>query len=184
MLYEDKYLTFPDEATQLQYYDMSDPENPVNQFPDLMWDVIGLIHEPTGETTLDDEGNEIPIMAPVEGWHVNITYHFLDEFPAELEQYVVADPTTPYRTRPVRELTAKQRKNLSVSRLQADKMIRLMGLKETVESWLTTQSEDIQAAYNLAYRFDRNNPLWEAVKTGFGWTDLELDRMIMRANSL
>ena len=184
MLYEDKYLTFPDEETQLQYFDQSDPEAPMNQYPILLWDVIGLIYTDTGETTTDDEGNETPVMAPVEGWHVNITYHFLDEFPAELEQYVVDDPATPYRNRPVRELTAKQRKNLSVSRLQADKMIRLMGLKETVETWLTTQSEDTQAAYNLAYRFDRNDPLWEAVKTGFGWTDLELDRMIMRAREL
>ena len=39
---------------------------------DYAIDVVGLIHEPTGVTLTDDEGNEYPETAPVDGWHVNI----------------------------------------------------------------------------------------------------------------
>ena len=35
-------------------------------------DVVGTIQEPTGTMLTDDEGNEYPEMAPVDGWHVNI----------------------------------------------------------------------------------------------------------------
>jgi hypothetical protein len=184
MLYEDKYLVFPDQATQLQYYDMSDPEDPVNQFSQLNWDIIGTIYEPTGETQTDDEGNETPVMAPVEGWHVNITYHFLADFPTELEQYVIDMPETPYRIRPVKELTEKRRKNLSVSRLQADKMLRLLGIKEDVDAWIGTQEESTKAAYNLAYRFERNDQIFKDVKTAFGWSDLDLDKLFSRSKDL
>ena len=39
---------------------------------DYAIDVVGLIHEPTGTMLTDDEGNEYPEIAPVDGWHVNI----------------------------------------------------------------------------------------------------------------
>ena len=39
---------------------------------DYAIDVVGVIHEPTGTMLTDDEGNEYPEMAPVDGWHVNI----------------------------------------------------------------------------------------------------------------
>ena len=36
-------------------------------------DVVGVIHEPTGNTLTDDEGNEYPEMAPIpNAWHINI----------------------------------------------------------------------------------------------------------------
>ena len=35
-------------------------------------DVVGTLHEPTGTMLTDEEGNEYPEMAPVDGWHVNI----------------------------------------------------------------------------------------------------------------
>ena len=184
MLYEDKCLRFPDEATQLQYFDLSDEENLVNQFPQFHWDIIGVIHEDTGETTTDDEGSEVPVMAPVEGWHVNVTYNFQDDFPVELDQYVIDEPATPYRIRPIPELTAKRRKTMSVSRLQADKMLRLLDIKDDVDAWLITQTDDVQAAYNLAYRFERNDTIFENVKTAFSWSDLDLDRLFIRAKAL
>lgn len=39
---------------------------------DYAIDVVGLIHEPTGTMLTDDEGNEYPETAPVDGWHINI----------------------------------------------------------------------------------------------------------------
>ncbi len=43
-------------------------------------------------------------------------------------------------------------------------------------------SEDIQAAHNLVYWFERNDPLWDAVQAGFGWTDLDINRILTRAS--
>jgi len=39
---------------------------------DYAIDLVGVIYEPTGNTLTDDEGNEYPETAPVDGWHVNI----------------------------------------------------------------------------------------------------------------
>lgn len=39
---------------------------------DYAIDVVGVLHEPTGTMLTDDEGNEYPETAPVDGWHVNV----------------------------------------------------------------------------------------------------------------
>jgi hypothetical protein len=71
-------------------YDMDDPANvrPADLDPEEAWvptgeydsvpvagvdlDVIGTIWKPTGETSLDEEGNLIQVSAPLEGYHANI----------------------------------------------------------------------------------------------------------------
>lgn len=67
-------------------------------------DVIGLIYEGTGETDTftDDQGEEIeiPRLTTVEGWHANLLMHSGEdggEVPAELADFVVDAPATPYR---------------------------------------------------------------------------------------
>jgi hypothetical protein len=55
-------------------------------------DVIGTIYEPTGEMIQTDEG-EVPEMAPIDGWHVNVRH--TAEAP-ELAPYQVF-PVTPAR---------------------------------------------------------------------------------------
>lgn len=44
----------------------------VKSTPDYAIDIVGVIHEPTGNTLTDAEGNEYPEQAPVDGWHINI----------------------------------------------------------------------------------------------------------------
>ena len=39
---------------------------------DYAIDVVGTLHEPTGTMLTDDEGNDYPETAPVDGWHVNV----------------------------------------------------------------------------------------------------------------
>jgi len=39
---------------------------------DYAIDLVGVIYEPTGETLTDDDGNEYPETAPIDGWHVNL----------------------------------------------------------------------------------------------------------------
>ena len=35
-------------------------------------DVVRVISKPTGNTVTDADGNEVPEMAPLDGWHINI----------------------------------------------------------------------------------------------------------------
>jgi hypothetical protein len=55
-------------------------------------DVVGVIYKPTGKMLTTDEG-EVPEMAPLDGWHVNVRH--TDEAP-ELNAYKV-EVKTPSR---------------------------------------------------------------------------------------
>ena len=44
----------------------------VSSTADYAIDVVGVLHEATGNTLTDDDGMEYPEMAAVDGWHVNI----------------------------------------------------------------------------------------------------------------
>ncbi|MGU5713974.1 hypothetical protein [Aeromonas taiwanensis] len=48
-----------------------DPDSGALYHPDAALDVIGTIYQPTGETSLVD-GQEVPVTAPVSGYHVNV----------------------------------------------------------------------------------------------------------------
>ena len=48
-----------------------DPDSGALYHPAAVLDVIGAIYQPTGETTLVD-GQEVPVTAPVSGYHVNV----------------------------------------------------------------------------------------------------------------
>jgi hypothetical protein len=58
--------------------------------PEASLDVIGTIYQPTGETSLVD-GEEVPVMAEVTGYHVNVRTASQD----------VADALADLRTYPV-----------------------------------------------------------------------------------
>lgn len=44
----------------------------VKNTPDYAIDVVGVIHDPTGNTLTDPEGFEYPETAALPGWHINI----------------------------------------------------------------------------------------------------------------
>ena len=48
-----------------------DPDSGALYHPDAALDVIGTIYQPTGETSLVN-GQEVPVTAPVSGYHVNV----------------------------------------------------------------------------------------------------------------
>ena len=69
--YRQDYVTVvDDEGNETQTPD-GDPYL-VTHSHDYAIDVVGVIYEPTGNMLTDDEGNEYPEMAPVDGWHVNM----------------------------------------------------------------------------------------------------------------
>ena len=55
-------------------------------------DPVGVIHKPTGVMLTDADGIEHPEMAPVDGWHVNLS----DSVP-ELAAFEIEAPATPAR---------------------------------------------------------------------------------------
>ena len=55
-------------------------------------DPVGVIHKPTGAMLQDADGNSYPEMAPVDGWHVNLS----DSVP-ELAVFEITPPATPSR---------------------------------------------------------------------------------------
>ena len=50
---------------------IQDPDSGALYHPDAALDVIGTTYQPTGETSLVD-GQEVPVTAPVSGYHVNV----------------------------------------------------------------------------------------------------------------
>ncbi|QQQ14414.1 hypothetical protein JJL53_04555 [Aeromonas media] len=50
---------------------IADEESAALYHPEAALDVIGTIYQPTGETSLID-GQEVPVTAPVSGYHVNV----------------------------------------------------------------------------------------------------------------
>ena len=69
--YRQDYITNVDEeGVETQVAD-GDPYL-VAHSHDYAIDVVGVLQEPTGTMLTDDEGNEYPETAPVDGWHVNV----------------------------------------------------------------------------------------------------------------
>ena len=95
----DLYLKFTDEAAATAVLYTQEPTawdeegnvtatEPRPNFANIS--TIGIIYKPTGET--DAEGN--PVMAALDGWHVNV--RVVSEDPTPLEQYAVT-PAVPVR---------------------------------------------------------------------------------------
>ena len=66
---------------------------------DHCFDIVGVIHKPSGQTLVDSEGNEYPEMVAVDGYHVNL--RLLSEKYREAADAVDSshgtNPATPHR---------------------------------------------------------------------------------------
>ena len=70
--YKQDYVTVVDEETGEETQTPDGDKYLVTHTHDYAIDVVGVIYEPTGTMLTDDEGNEYPETAPVDGWHVNV----------------------------------------------------------------------------------------------------------------
>lgn len=88
-----KFLRFISESAARAAF--SEHLTEYNEWPEYIGsaavDVIGVIHRPTGVMLASAEG-EYPEMAPLPGFHINLS----DSVPG-LEQYEIEQPTTPAR---------------------------------------------------------------------------------------
>ena len=64
------------------------------------FDIVGVIHEPTGNMLTDDEGIEYPEMAPIDGWHVNLRIRgdYMRDDAEAIDTDFGVEPATPHRT--------------------------------------------------------------------------------------
>lgn len=89
-----KFLKFNDEAEAVAAFAPWATEGAAtpSYIGTVAVDPVGVIHKPTGAMLQDSEGNEYPEMAPVDGWHVN-----LSESVPELAKFEIEAPATPAR---------------------------------------------------------------------------------------
>ena len=87
-MYHDMFLKFADQAEADAVLFEGEERRPKY----AAVDVIGVIYKPTGKMLTTDEG-EVPEMAPIDGWHVNVRH--TSEAP-ELDAYKV-EVATPAR---------------------------------------------------------------------------------------
>ena len=69
--YEQDYSTIVDAETGVESTQIEGEPYLVSSTSDYAIDVVGVLHEPTGNT-LTDDGMEYPEVAALDGWHVNI----------------------------------------------------------------------------------------------------------------
>ena len=69
--YKQDYSTIVDAETGVESTQIEGEPYLVSSTSDYAIDVVGVLHEPTGNT-LTDDGMEYPEMAALDGWHVNI----------------------------------------------------------------------------------------------------------------
>jgi hypothetical protein len=72
----------------------------------------------------------------------------------------------------------------SVTPLQMRKALREMGLAATVKSFVASQSEDVQEAWEYANSIDRDNTLIATAAAALGMTDEQADDLFRLAASL
>ena len=70
--YRQDSTTVVDPETGEEHVQLEGEPYLVSTTHDYAIDLVGVIYEPTGETLTDDEGNEWPETAPLDGWHLNI----------------------------------------------------------------------------------------------------------------
>ena len=69
--HQDTETTVDDETGEETVTNVGEPYL-VTATHDYAIDIVGVIYKATGEILTDDEGNEYPETAPLDGWHVNL----------------------------------------------------------------------------------------------------------------
>jgi len=83
--------------------EFNEPDGETQEFWSLEgadFDEVGTIYKNTGETTTDDEGNEIPIFEKIDGFHLNVlcrTPEIANKIKEKLDEDNIITPSTPYR---------------------------------------------------------------------------------------
>lgn len=152
-------------------------------------DVLGVVMRPTGETLQTPDG-DVPVLAPVPGYHIN-----LSERVAELQQYEIEPPENPDRVFAGSDVNPPLRVPSEVARWQAKLALmhqvdgqgvslwdRLLQLRESLTD--TEQQTMLDAAMNEVLNWKRYSAtvLWAAEQLGL--TPQQVDERFIYAYAL
>lgn len=152
-------------------------------------DVVGAIYRPTGEMQSSPDG-DVPVMAPVQGWHIN-----LSERVPELQPYEIEPPATPDRVFAGSDVVQQPRIPAEVARWQAKLALmqkvngegvslwnRLLQLRESITD--AEQQVLLDAALFEVLNWKRSSPtvLWAAEQLEL--TSTQVDELFIYAHAL
>ncbi|WP_253252224.1 hypothetical protein [Comamonas thiooxydans] len=152
-------------------------------------DVVGVIQRPTGEM-LDSTDGPVPVLAPVPGYHIN-----LSERIPELQQYEIEPPENPDRVFAGSEVVQPLRVPAEVARWQAKLALmqqvdgqgitlwdRLQQLRESLTD--AEQQAMLDATMNEVLNWKRASPtvLWAAGQLEL--TAQQVDELFIYAHAL
>lgn len=146
-------------------------------------DVVGAIWRPTGEVMQTEDG-EVPVLAPVPGWHIN-----LSEPVPELAPYEVAVPATPDRVFAGSDAIQLPRVPAKVTRRQARQALAMEGLLYKVQPAIDAipdpqQRQLAQIEWDDSQDFERDRALLIQLGHAIGLTDAGIDALFIRAGGL
>lgn len=184
------FLQFIDEAAAAAVFSpWSDDGSIPAYFGGAAVDVVGAILRPTGEV-LQTEAGEVPVLAPVPGWHVN-----LSESVPELAQYEIEAPAAPARVFAGSGEIVAPRVPAEVARWQAKLALiqqvdgqgaslwdRLQQLRESLTD--AEQQTMLDAAMNEVLNWKRASPtvLWASEQLEL--SAQQVDELFIYANAL
>lgn len=146
-------------------------------------DVVGVVKRPTGNM-VDSPDGPVPEMAPIPGWHIN-----LSERVPELEQYEVAAPATPDRVFAGSDVVPTPRVPAKVTRRQARQALAMEGLLGSVQPAIDAIADPLQRQlaqieWDDSQDFERDRPLLIQLGHAIGLTDAGIDALFIRGGGL
>lgn len=146
-------------------------------------DVVGTVLRPTGATE-ETENGPVPVLAPIPGWHVNLS----DVVP-ELKPYEIEPPASPDRVFAGAWLPSAPHVPLKVTRRQARQALLLEGLFDLVQPAINAipdpvQRQMAQIEWDDSQDFERDRPLLIQIGYSIGLDDAGLDALFIKAGGM
>ncbi|WP_407715793.1 hypothetical protein ACJJWD_09570 [Comamonas testosteroni] len=152
-------------------------------------DVVGIIQRPTGEVLKTEEG-KVPVLAPVPGWHINLS----DPVP-ELALYEIEAPGTPTRVFAGSGAVEVQRVPAEVARWQAKLVLMRTPGQNGANLWdelmamraAMPDSENavlLDAALLEVLNWRRTSPTVEWAAQQLGLSSAQVDELFIAAAAL
>lgn len=146
-------------------------------------DVVGTIYRATGSVNNTPDG-DVPEMAPVPGWHINLSEHI-----PELKPYEIDAPATPDRVFAGGQVVESPRVPSKVTRRQARQALALAGLFAAVQPAIDAipdpqRRQLAQIEWDDSQDFERERPLLIELGHAIGLDDAGIDELFIQAGAL
>lgn len=178
------FLQFPTESSAVAAFSRWAADGSIPVYVEgVAVDVVGRIQRPTGELVQTEYG-EVPVLAPVPGFHVNLSARI-----PELQQHEVEEPATPDRMFAGSDAVSLLRVPRRVTRRQARQALAVEGLLASVQPAIDAipdplQRQLAQIEWDDSQDFERDRALLIQLGHAIGLTDAGIDALFIRAGGL